>query len=183
MNQTVTVLVIEDDQDIVKLFQDFSEHEWNLKVLSAITLKEGLEVFAKEGADALLVDLRLPDCEGIETCLRVQEAVNGTPFLIFTGMGNPELEDECIKAGAGGFLYKGSVTIDMALKALIRAAIREQERQNYLSLTAEEQQKFQDLQIKLIEMAQRYKAEFDDLYRAFSETARSMRVSLSSLKT
>ncbi|GEM_PF-1262019 len=183
MNQTVRILIIEDDKDLVRLFEDFARMEWNLQVSAATTLGEGIRKFTSQGADALLVDLQLPDSQGVQTVHKIAEIVRGAPVIIFSGAQDEELEKGCRDAGADGFLYKGETDIETALRAIIRAAIRHQERTMILNETREEREQLSNLQRRLTAMIERHKSEADDIYQSFDESLNRLEFFLNRAKT
>src|SRR5208282_6869683 len=88
--------------------------------------KEGLELIAREPFDCVLVDLIMPDMNGIEVCRRINElrlsTDNPVAVLMLTGRENKEDLTRALEAGADDFVGKSS---DMAvLKGRIRALLR-----------------------------------------------------------
>ncbi len=88
--------------------------------------REGLERFGKERFDCVLVDLLMPDLNGIEVCRQLVEMRrsidNPTVILMLTAQENKEDMTRGLEAGADDFVGKSN---DMAvLKARIRALLR-----------------------------------------------------------
>lgn len=74
--------------------------------------------------DCVLLDLRLPDSDGIGSVHRTVAAAPDTPIVVFTGRTEQELGLASIEAGAQDFLAKGQVTGNVILRAARWAAAR-----------------------------------------------------------
>ena len=66
------ILIIEDDKGL-RTGISFSLAQEGYEVLEAGTAKEGLRLFEKEGPGAVLMDLNLPDMDGLLLCQRIRE--------------------------------------------------------------------------------------------------------------
>jgi DNA-binding NarL/FixJ family response regulator len=71
---------------------------------------------AVEGdADLVLMDLSMPDLDGIEAMRRIHEARPGLPVVILTAHADPGVEKEAREAGASGFLAKGTALEELVI--------------------------------------------------------------------
>ncbi len=67
-------LIIDDDPDITEVVSLCFEIRWpDAVVLTAADGASGLEVFRREGADIVVLDLGLPDMDGLEVCRKLRE--------------------------------------------------------------------------------------------------------------
>ena len=73
-------------------------------------MSEALVVLARETVDIILLDLNLPDSNGIATVSEINEKALDIPIVVLTGTDDPLLGVEAIKAGAQDYLVKGKVT-------------------------------------------------------------------------
>ena len=69
---------------------------------------EAVDRAVREPWDVVLVDLRLPDIDGLETARRIRRRLEGRPLAIvaLTANARPEDEEACRQAGMDGFLAK-----------------------------------------------------------------------------
>ncbi len=74
--------------------------------------------------DCVLLDLSLPDTEGIESVRRVLDVQPSMPVVVFTGTNDQELGLEAIEAGAQDYLVKGQATGNAILRSARWAAAR-----------------------------------------------------------
>jgi len=75
--------------------------------------------------DVLLIDLRLPDIDGIDVIMRIKSARPGLPILVYSANDRADVAERCATAGACGYLLKGVGR--QSLVAAIRAASSGQE--------------------------------------------------------
>jgi two-component system sensor histidine kinase/response regulator len=82
-----------------------------VKLLKAVNGVEALEILRGERVDLILMDLQLPEMDGIETTIRIREgeiaAARGhVPIYALTAGAFREKEETCLEAGMDGFLTK-----------------------------------------------------------------------------
>ncbi len=102
-------------------------------------LAAGLELLSAETFDVILLDLSLPDAEGIETLVRVRDAQPDVPIVVLTGRNDEELAVQAMQAGAQDYLVKENFDGQLLGRAL-RYAIERHRMQaalRSLSLTDE----------------------------------------------
>lgn len=71
--------------------------------------------------DAVLMDLSMPDIDGIEAMRRIHRSRPDVPVVILTAHADPGIEREAREAGAAGFLAKGTPLEDIVL--VLHAAV------------------------------------------------------------
>jgi DNA-binding response OmpR family regulator len=118
------VLLIEDDPDdrvvVRRLTSRLTDQPCVLD--AAGTLTAGLQKLVDESFDAVLLDLRLPDTEGLDGLREVRKASGEVAIVILTGLEDDALAHEALRSGAQDYLVKGRVTsaaIDRALRYAI----------------------------------------------------------------
>jgi two-component system, OmpR family, response regulator MprA len=99
------VLVIEDD-DSVRAAVRRALLLGGYEVLAAQTGQDGLLKAGAEVPDAIVLDLGLPDIDGMEVCRRLRSIGNRTPILMLTARDAVEERVEGLEAGADDYLVK-----------------------------------------------------------------------------
>ena len=99
------VLVIEDDKDFAGVLQEFLK-DIGYEVSVAYTGGEALRNLETNNYDIVLLDLLLPDINGMEILDRIKENGKLTEVIVITGHGSIKTAVEAIKKGAYDFLTK-----------------------------------------------------------------------------
>jgi len=117
---TIATLLIEDDDEDALLMQKFLES--SLKSPFQITrterLAKGLDLLDTKTFDIVMVDLGLPDSQGLDTFLKVQEKSPNLPVIVLTGNDNDEVAAQAVHKGAQDFLVKGQVTGNLVARSI-----------------------------------------------------------------
>lgn len=114
------ILVVDDDPDILRILKDNLELD-GYEVSTAATGKEALEIFDKEGADLIVLDLFLPDIDGIQVCRSVRNRSH-VPILMLTARDRVPDKVLGLESGADDYVVKPFEYLELA--ARIRACLR-----------------------------------------------------------
>lgn len=108
MNTLESVLLIEDNPGDVRLVREHLGERLGpgCRVHAADTLRGGLRWLDGAAADAILLDLSLPDSEGLETYERVRRHAPRTPVVVLSGRDDDALALDAVRAGAADYLPK-----------------------------------------------------------------------------
>jgi len=113
MEQRVRVLLIEDDPDYTMLMSVYINEACGetLKYLleNTVSLQGGLDLLSRQEYDIVLLDLMLPDSQGLGTLLKVRAKAPGLPVVVLTNLAQDDLGLEAIAAGAQDFLPKSKL--------------------------------------------------------------------------
>jgi two-component system nitrogen regulation response regulator GlnG len=114
-----TLLVIDDEEGVRFSFRHVFEEE-NVRVLTAGTAAEGLDMVREHGPDVVVLDLQLPDRSGLEVFQEVKALDAKRPVIFVTAHGTTEAAIEAMKGGAFDYLVK-PVDLDRLSQLLARA--------------------------------------------------------------
>lgn len=99
------ILIIDDDKTVRFALKDvLTEHEF--QTIEASNGRQGIDIFKKEPPDVVLLDLKMPDMDGIETLQELKKIDGITPIIILSGFGDIPTAIETIKLGAYDFITK-----------------------------------------------------------------------------
>ena len=101
---TKQILLIEDDARLAGMVRDYLG-ESSFEVTIAGTGNQGLALQEKHGFDAIILDLMLPDVDGLEVC-RILRATGSVPILMLTAKGGPMDRVVGLELGADDYLPK-----------------------------------------------------------------------------
>ena len=120
-----TILVIEDDARILKALQRLFASE-GYEIRSANNGKQGLELFASPGLDAVVLDLMLPGMSGRDICRTKKQANTDIPVIILSAISDVADKVLLLELGADDYVTKPFSPRE--LLARVQAAVRRSKR-------------------------------------------------------
>ncbi|MEI8042409.1 MAG: response regulator [Verrucomicrobiota bacterium] len=117
MNKILRILIVEDnpaDTDLIREMLACSGPV-TFQVESVARLSEALARLANHDMDAVLLDLGLPDGQGLPTLHRLQAEKPEIPIIVLSGADDHDMAVQAVRDGAQDFLIKGKVRADMLL--------------------------------------------------------------------
>src|ERR1700716_3951732 len=98
------VLVVDDEQQILRALRVILR-EAGFDALPASTGEEALDVAALQRPDAAIIDLLLPDFDGVELCRRLREW-SDMPLIVLSAVGDEDAKVRALAAGADDYVTK-----------------------------------------------------------------------------
>jgi two-component system alkaline phosphatase synthesis response regulator PhoP len=115
------ILIVDDEEQIRELLREFLSGA-GYEVALAANGEEALEVAQRERPDLILLDIRMPELDGVETCVRLKtnDKTRSIPIIIATAFGDTLAE--ALDAGADDFVNKPFQLeeIGLRIKSLLR---------------------------------------------------------------
>lgn len=123
-DKQIKVLLIEDNPGDTRFIQEMlgKKSSTSFDLICADTLQTGMEHLARGDIDVVLLDLGLPDSQGLDTLIKVQAQAPEVPIVVFTGLNDEKTGLEAVKRGAQDYLVKGTANGNLLVSA-IRYAI------------------------------------------------------------
>jgi Flp pilus assembly CpaE family ATPase len=124
---TLNVLLIEDNPDYAGLVQQWlaaTSDQVSFVLIWTDTLSDGLNRLSRGGVDVILLDLGLPDSDGVDTYLTARANAPGIPIIGLSAGDSESLALRMIQEGAEDYLVKSSCTADLLVRALRYAVVR-----------------------------------------------------------
>jgi len=109
------ILIVDDELQIREMLYDLFLKK-GYKIFTAPGGEEAIEIIKKENPDAVLLDIKMPKMDGIETLKKARELGFKNKILMLTNMDDEEIEKKALLNGASGFLTK-QLDLKMILKA------------------------------------------------------------------
>lgn len=125
----VRVLLVEDDPADARLAERAFRKAGpaiESPVLRAVSLKQALAQLSDARCDAVLLDLGLPDSQGLDTLRAVLTAAPAAAVVVLSGRDDPDFADRAVQAGAQDYLVKNQLDGALLVLALRRAVARKQ---------------------------------------------------------
>lgn len=117
------ILVVDDSLSALTYVQGVLEAD-GFQVFTATCGMEGLEAARNGAFDLIILDVMMPDLDGLEVCrrLRADEATRSTPILFLTSDERPSTQMEAIRAGGDDLLYKPALNRELIIR--VRSLLR-----------------------------------------------------------
>jgi len=152
-SQRVRILLVEDDPDDVWIMRSLLGDRWDgpFELIHVELLSAAVQCCKQREFDVILLDLALPDSQGLETFLTMVVHADGVPIVVLTGYSDEKTAVKAVQAGAEDYLVKGQVNDDLLVRS-IRYAIERSRRHDAeaaLRDTSEEFRAAQEIQQRL----------------------------------
>jgi len=139
-DKPIIILLVEDNSGDRRLISEMLAEASNMTfdVKYADRLQAATEYLGQNRVEVILLDLGLPDSQGLETLRKIHAQVSRMPIVVLTGLNDEMVGLQAVNEGAQDYLIKGQVDTQL-LKHTIRYAIErkqteERERQLQLQL-------------------------------------------------
>jgi DNA-binding NarL/FixJ family response regulator len=117
----VRVVIVDDHRLFVDALALLLGHDDRLEVIG--TASDGptaIELAVDGGAEVAVIDVRMPEVDGLETARRLRKRSPETSVILVTGLDEPKLVDQAREAGAVALLKKGALH-DQLKEAIVAA--------------------------------------------------------------
>lgn len=131
MPDTIKVLLLEENFLDVCLLQEFlsEANSTQFELTPVERMDEALQYLDRKSFDIVLLDLSLPDSQGIETFVKIHRHAPSVPIVVLTGLDDETVAIKAMQEGAQDYLVKGQVDGDLLRRAIRYAIERQQSRE------------------------------------------------------
>jgi DNA-binding NtrC family response regulator len=143
-----SVLVIDDDEDIRKVLSEILKDK-GYSVDTAETGRQALRKTEKKFYNLALIDIRLPDIEGIELLIKIKETKPKMRKIIITGYPTLKNAVEALNKGADAYIMK-PLNIDKVLATIAEQLEKQKEEQK---MTEKQLVQYIETRVKQIEQS------------------------------
>lgn len=114
------ILLVEDNPGDARLLRetlkDVANYRFDLEHVERFS--QALERLQREHFDVVLLDLSLPDSQGLDTLAPVRDAAPDVPILVLTGLNDEDLAVRALRVGAQDYLVKGQADGTSVVRAI-----------------------------------------------------------------
>jgi DNA-binding response OmpR family regulator len=100
-----TVLIVDDDEAVRTILTQ-ALHMRGFKVLTAVDGVEALKAVEDHSLDLIILDLLMPNRDGLTVLRDLREMPSAPPIIFMTGNASPQVQEEALALGADRFLLK-----------------------------------------------------------------------------
>lgn len=184
-SQTISILAVEDDPGDFGLIQayarlaKFGDSDIKASVTWAKKLADGITIARNNKPDVILLDLSLPDSDGLDTVQAMRDALHGVPIVVLTGCDDDALAAAVLQAGAQDYLIKGQFDHEALGRAVRHALVR-----HALELRLKESEKILlDSRNRLKEQVEEMASQLKELRDEFEDVNTTLKVLLKNRDT
>ncbi|MGD0282751.1 MAG: response regulator [Dissulfurispiraceae bacterium] len=119
MDKAIRILLIEDNPGDARLLEEMlKEANVRFELECVNRLSSGIAKIKSDGFHIILLDLGLPDSQGLATLTKINEIRPEAPIIVLTGLADEAVGIQAVKEGAQDFLVKGRVDKDLLARSI-----------------------------------------------------------------
>jgi len=125
------ILLVEDSSPDAELVRAMLARAAGYEVVHVTRLDAAVGIVAEKPPSCVLLDLTLPDADGLEGLRLIREAAQDVPIILLTGRQDERLGIQAVQSGAQDYLVKGKVDDDLLVRS-IRYAVERKRIESHL---------------------------------------------------
>jgi signal transduction histidine kinase len=183
---TVHVLLVEDNLAEGRFLREILWDKWlaRLDLVYVQRLTDAIAALQQRSFDVVLLDLTLPDSQGLESLDRLRQDYPQLPIVVLTNTNDNDLAVEAVRHGAQDYLVKRQVNADVLVRSLCYAIERQQSADALQAVNESLEQRVQERTAELAATNARLTQEIAERERLEAQFLRAQRLeSLGTLAT
>ncbi|SUA69543.1 transcriptional regulatory protein WalR [Paenibacillus polymyxa] len=141
-----TILLVDDEPEIIKLMQIYLENE-GYRLLMARDGLEALEQVNREQIDVMVLDVMMPNMDGIEACMKIRETEH-FPIIMLSAKGQDMDKITGLSVGADDYVTKPFSPLELV--ARIKSQLRRVRKYTHSSPILEHEMVLDELSINTV---------------------------------
>ena len=131
MKKSLKILLLEDNPGDARLINEYVKESSlvNFSLTHIEQLSAGLEYLNQNSPDVILLDLGLPDSQGIDSLRSIVSQEPYIPVIVLTGLNDSEMAIKAMQTGAQDYLIKGEFNSDLLIRVISYSIERKQAEQ------------------------------------------------------
>jgi signal transduction histidine kinase len=152
-SETIKILLVEDNLGDADLLQEILEEATasEFEVTHTSYLRDAFDRLENQPFDAILLDLSLPDSQGLETLVKLQTERPDFPIVVITGLNDEQLAVNAVRQGAQDYLVKGQLNGPVLIRSL-RYAIERKIAEIATRKSLERERELRELKSRFVSM-------------------------------
>lgn len=132
----IEILLVEDNPGDARLIKEYLSEVKNITFNFQLSerLMQGIEIVESENIDLVLLDLKLPDSEGLDTFRKIFAAAPHVPIIVLSGLNDEATAIKAVQMGAQDYLVKDKVESDLLIRSIRYAIERKHAEEEHQSL-------------------------------------------------
>jgi signal transduction histidine kinase len=160
----VKILLIEDNLAEARLLEEFLKNaESNqFSLFHVQRLGEALQELSRATYDVILLDLTLPDSQGLASLAPLMKQAPNLPIVVLTNTNDNRLALEAVRKGAQDYLIKRQINVEVLIRSLRYAIERKQALESLLAVNKALESRVQERTAELVKVQEinQFKSEF-----------------------
>ncbi|MBN1424067.1 PAS domain S-box protein [Candidatus Fermentibacteria bacterium] len=140
-SELIRLLLVEDNAGDARLIREMLRESADIEIETVEQVSAAVDRLGRGGLDLVLLDLGLPDSQGLDTLRTVGTAAPRLPIVVLTGHDDAESGMAAVRAGAQDYLIKGQIPAGL-LHRVLRFSV---ERQRVQEALLESEDRYRDL--------------------------------------
>ncbi len=117
-NNQIEVVVVEDNPDDVNMIEQFLRKDGSFNIVFFDLLETAVVYLQNHKSDVVILDLNLPDSQGLATLQAVELAVPRVAIIVLTSLNSNNLAVAAMAQGAQDYLVKGQISQDNLVRSI-----------------------------------------------------------------
>jgi DNA-binding response OmpR family regulator len=105
MNDKIKIMVVDDEYEICSMLKDFLERE-GYEAFTATSVKDALGIIEKERPKVILLDIRMPEMNGIEAIEEIRKIDEKVGIIMATAVMDEDVARKAMELGASDYIIK-----------------------------------------------------------------------------
>ncbi|MBU2628130.1 MAG: response regulator, partial [Proteobacteria bacterium] len=159
-NTGIKILTIDDESYIRQSIRTYLE-DYGFIVCEAENGLKGLEVFDREKPDLVLLDLRMPEMNGLEFLDRLKDKAPDIPLIVASGTGNITAVVEALHLGAWDYILKPIEDMNVLYHSVQKCLKESRLKKENIRYQEQLEELVKERTLELVQSEERYKAVFE----------------------
>jgi diguanylate cyclase (GGDEF)-like protein/PAS domain S-box-containing protein len=119
-DKTIKILLVEDNPGDARLIREMlnDPRSHDMELSHVVCLSDAEKFLAEHSVDIILLDLGLPDAQGLAAVRRTHDLAPRVPLVVLTGMDDERLASEALQDGVQDYIVKGQIETPGLLRSL-----------------------------------------------------------------